>query len=427
MKTFLYSAACWAALAFDAGARAQSPGAELRILDVPPNYPKSVGLALSDDAGVTVGLAWSCDVGCTVGVRWDSKGRVSAFPGEPPGSGLPREVSPDGRLIVGRAMPPGSSVFQPVAWRDGVLEVLPLPPNSSHGTPSGISAHGRIIGGDAALSHTWPGRGFVRWVDGKVEDLSRRPGQATANYASGIDGQGRYIVGAGQGSGGIRAIRVDNVVEDLGSLPGARISENGAAAANHDGSRIVGTASSVATRQGWEAFLWSAPTGMVGLGAPPAAVQGSNARTIAREALVVGGLVGTNVFGEYHPFLWGPVRGRRNLNDILDALAVNRQGWIIDGVNDLNHDGTLMTGLARRGDERRAFLVRLPPWCWADCTGDDMVDFSDLLCFLNRFERAQDPRANPIDFFYCDVAPDDEIDFNDFLAFLNLYNKGCGQ
>jgi len=150
-------------------------------------------------------------------------------------------------------------------------------------------------------------------------------------------------------------------------------------------------------------------------------------RTDVHGTIVVGGLVGANVFAEYHPFLWDPVRARRNLHDILDALAVNRQGWVIDGVNDLNHDGTLMTGLARRGDERRAFLVRLPPWCWADCTGDDVVDFNDLLCFLQRFERAQDPRANPIDFFYCDVAPDDEIDFNDFLAFLNLYNKGCGQ
>jgi Ca2+-binding EF-hand superfamily protein len=67
----------------------------------------------------------------------------------------------------------------------------------------------------------------------------------------------------------------------------------------------------------------------------------------------------------------------------------------------------------------------IPPFCFADCDNSGAVDFADLLCFLNRFERAQDPRTNPIDFFYCDLAPDDTIDFNDFLAFLNLYTRGC--
>jgi hypothetical protein len=117
----------------------------------------------------------------------------------------------------------------------------------------------------------------------------------------------------------------------------------------------------------------------------------------------------------------------RHLDAVLDALGVDRQGWSIHEVSAISRDGTAMTGTAvdptvTRGE---AFLVTLPPWCWADCTGNDVVDFNDLICFLNRFERAQDPRTNPIDFFYCDLAPDDTIDFNDFLAFLNLYTRGC--
>ncbi|MBM4107448.1 MAG: hypothetical protein FJ255_01320 [Phycisphaerae bacterium] len=429
MKTFLYSAACCAALTLHAGARAQSPGAEFRLLDVPPGYPMSVGVALSDDAGVTVGQAWFCETGCFISVRWDAQGRVSRFPAEPGAWGFLMDVSADGRTIVGLNAPPGSQTAQVGAWRDGAFQVLPILPNSWSPWAVAVSADGNVIAGFITLAHPQPRYGVVRWVKNRIESLADAPGPASAQYAYGIDGQGRFVLGNGLGSGGLHAFRVDKRVEVLGGLPGARRTENGAVAANHDGSRIVGRAQTADPRSAGEAFLWSNPTGMIGLGFPPYYPYSSQSLAIARHLPVVAGENPTATLYRWIGFLWDPVRGKRYVNDILDSLRVDRQGWDVERINDINHDGTLMTGIARRGftDDRRAFLVRLPPWCWADCTGDDVVDFSDLLCFLNRFERAQDPRANPIDFFYCDVAPDDEIDFNDFLAFLNLYNKGCGQ
>jgi hypothetical protein len=54
--------------------------------------------------------------------------------------------------------------------------------------------------------------------------------------------------------------------------------------------------------------------------------------------------------------------------------------------------------------------------CEGDWDGDGVIDFNDLLAFLNDYN-AQAPRA--------DVNGDGTIDFNDFLAFLNLYNTPC--
>jgi hypothetical protein len=57
-----------------------------------------------------------------------------------------------------------------------------------------------------------------------------------------------------------------------------------------------------------------------------------------------------------------------------------------------------------------------PAGCRGDWNGDGVIDFNDLLAYLNDYN-AQDPRA--------DVNGDGVVDFNDLLAFLNLYNAGC--
>jgi hypothetical protein len=59
---------------------------------------------------------------------------------------------------------------------------------------------------------------------------------------------------------------------------------------------------------------------------------------------------------------------------------------------------------------------RLMGTCRVDLNGDGVVDFNDLLEFLNLYN-AGDPVA--------DFNGDGVIDFNDFLAFLNEFNAGC--
>jgi len=386
--------------------------------------PWSRGYGISMGGGFVVGVVGGIEAGHIRAFCWSRAGGMAllAVPQEPP-LDFAMGISDDGAVAV------GSSVPLPVVWVNGKPTVLPTIPNAPlpDGGATDLSEDGRTI-----VGVVWPTRSSsvaVRWRNGKLEDLSILPGDATAITAMAIgeDGDPPTIVGAGQSSG-VRAVRIANGwVHDLGDIPGAgRGVEQDASDISDDGWRIVGRGSSATSAYG-EAYLWSAPTGMVGLGTIPALVRLSSSRAISGDGRVVGGLTGADQLYVYRGFIWDPVRGMRHLDAVLDAHGVDRRGWSIEEVNAISRDGTAMTGTALNAARTRgeAFLVTLPPWCWADCTGDDMVDFDDLLCFLNRFERAQDPRANPIDFFYCDLAPDDEIDFNDFLAFLNLYNKGC--
>jgi hypothetical protein len=61
-----------------------------------------------------------------------------------------------------------------------------------------------------------------------------------------------------------------------------------------------------------------------------------------------------------------------------------------------------------------AVLARVP--CAADLNGDGVVDFNDLLEFLNLFNAGHG---------LADVNRDGVVDFNDFLEFLNIFNEPC--
>jgi hypothetical protein len=67
-------------------------------------------------------------------------------------------------------------------------------------------------------------------------------------------------------------------------------------------------------------------------------------------------------------------------------------------------------------DAHAAVQYALAIRCPDDWNGDGVVDFNDLLSFLNDYN-AGVPRA--------DLNGDGLIDFNDLLMFLNFYNEGC--
>lgn len=54
--------------------------------------------------------------------------------------------------------------------------------------------------------------------------------------------------------------------------------------------------------------------------------------------------------------------------------------------------------------------------CPADITGDDVLNFNDVVAYLGLFN-TQDAAA--------DLSGDGQINFNDFIAFLNAFNAGC--
>jgi photosystem II stability/assembly factor-like uncharacterized protein len=83
-------------------------------------------------------------------------------------------------------------------------------------------------------------------------------------------------------------------------------------------------------------------------------------------------------------------------------------------VRDLDFDPQrrlLVAGLLGRG----CWVVDVDA-CPADFNGDGVVDFNDMLIFLNLFA-TRDPRA--------DLNGDGTVDFNDFLFFINIYSQPC--
>ncbi len=62
------------------------------------------------------------------------------------------------------------------------------------------------------------------------------------------------------------------------------------------------------------------------------------------------------------------------------------------------------------------FLARFGPGCYADFTGDGVLDLFDFLGFVNLFN-AEDPAADCVD--------DGVFDLFDFLCFVNAFNAGC--
>jgi arylsulfatase A-like enzyme len=78
---------------------------------------------------------------------------------------------------------------------------------------------------------------------------------------------------------------------------------------------------------------------------------------------------------------------------------------------DFTHAGYAVTrAVTRFGPIRRAGC------CPADRNCDGVVDFNDVLEYLNLYN-ASDPRA--------DLNDDGTVDFNDLLEYVNLYNAGC--
>lgn len=410
----------WAVLASSPAAIAQ---VSFRTLgDLPGGYHISRGFAISADGRIVGGLA-SPVSGAFATVWIDGGPPISVQPEKMEAVlGMIEQSSPSGEHLVGH-------VRNPYHWHWLHPKRLPTAtPGGAGGNATAVSDDGRIIYGDTY----GPGEGAIRWIDGVPENLTHVfPGDARLTSFWSCSGDGSVVGGSGihhaTGAWGPVIVR-NKQVRHLGFLDGV-VGDGTAPILSSDGLVAAGGASSPrAFSFYYEAFVWTEATGMIGLGDLPGGRFQSSAIAISRDGRVVGGVAFTDGWpGQHTGFVWDAVRGMRNVNTILDEAGINRDGWFIFEVNALSNDGSAMTGTARHlvDGRREAYLVRLPPPCWADCTGDDAVDFNDLLCFLNRFARAQEPQTWPVDHLYCDLARDNVVDFNDLLAFLNLYHAGC--
>jgi probable HAF family extracellular repeat protein len=169
---------------------------------------------------------------------------------------------------------------------------------------------------------------------------------------------------------------------------------------NNDGA-IVGE---IGLFRGFQAVMWRGPA-LIDLGSTHGG--SSAALAISDQGVVVG--LSRNEMGENRAFVWTVATGMSDLNDLApNSTLVLTEAW------GINNGGSIVgVGLNAAGDQR-AFLAT--PICFADCTGDGILDLFDFLCFQN-LVAVGSPAAD------CDG--DGELELFDFLCFQNKFAAGC--
>ena len=217
-----------------------------------------------------------------------------------------------------------------VVWndRDGLIDLGVLPGGRTS-SANGINNHNHVVGfSDAATRR----EAFV-WRPGGGMRALPVPAAAGTSTAEDINDKGTvvghvYLRGASMlhatlwtPSGGIR---------DLGELAGGL--EESVAYAVNEKDHVVGYS---LTRAGHRAFFWSEEGGMIDLGALPESSWGSAAYGINEVDWVVGTSrsPGTTLTGK--PFLWTPLWGLRDLNELLAEgfgdWRLYEASWVGDG------------------------------------------------------------------------------------------------
>ena len=127
----------------------------------------------------------------------------------------------------------------------------------------------------------------------------------------------------------------------LGDLPGGAIMSD-AKCVSQDGNVIGGVSISA---NGWEAFRWTAGTGMVGLGDLPGGSFLSFAAAMTPDGSTLVGS-GTTANGK-EAFIWDATRGMRNIRDILvNDCGLDLTGWTLTHALGISADGLTICGQA---------------------------------------------------------------------------------
>ena len=250
-------------------------------------------------------------------------------------------VSGDGSVVVGvSGFSPYESAgasYRAFRWTtDSGMVSLGYLPGDNDSLAAGVSGDGTVVVGTSDHYYNSSGQAF-RWTAGSgIVGLGYLPGY-TNSSALAVSGNGSVVVGSSGyqeyvgGPGNYQAFRwtAGSGMVGLGYLPGG--TNSAATAASADGSIIVGTSSSAS---GVQAFRWTAGSGMVGLGYLPGDTN-SVANGVSADGSVI---VGTSFSAsDDQAFRWTAGFGMVGLgylpgdNNYSAATAISADGSIIVG------------------------------------------------------------------------------------------------
>jgi probable HAF family extracellular repeat protein len=281
-------------------------------------------------------------------------------------------ISLDGKTLIGRALDSNglenAAIWQGgVQWRDlGSFTPTAQPCDRLLSASYGASDDGKVIVGlgwdGCNLAHAF------RWEESTgMVDLGSLNGESTR--ANNVSGDGRVVVGWQEDVTGVRlgAKWIGGAEELIKGPNGGPVGE--AAAANRDGSLIVGTTCEFATAanpdlppSGW---AWTASGGIKCFPVPPRTDLPTKPRQVLIEATSEDGRVmgGGYSFGlESESLVWFDgelffLKTYLRENGIPDAF----EGWVNTGfVNAITPDGRTLVGYGAGPIGFQGFMVVLP-------------------------------------------------------------------
>ena len=310
----------------------------------------------------------------------------------------PRDISPDGRFVVGHSKIAGDTANHSFLWTSsgGMLDIGSLA-GETDSYAHAVSADGTVVVGEAGL------RAFRWTASGGMTEIG--PGGGVYTNARGVSWDGSIIVGESAGHAFHWATSTGLV-----ALNPAETGTSNAEAVSADGTVIVGSMTPLAGNE--SAFRWTSALGMVELGTlggtfSEATAISADGRVVAGRSTLSGGdtytshafrwtttdgvmrdlgtlggtyssvggisangavVVGAStLIGDGSPanasalraFRWTAVTGMQSVAAWLATSGRPVQGWTLIGANATNQDGTIIVGrgLNPQGNEE-AYIAR---------------------------------------------------------------------
>lgn len=238
----------------------------------------------------------------------------------------------------------------------------------------GLSPNGRAVCGKAGsgvqeAGFLWTSRnGIVA-----LEDLQAGDRSAAADASDNAVVVGEAFLGSEY-----RAVRwTEEGIEDLGALDGKR---SRALAVSADGSSVVG----VSTQFPWEAFLWTAGGGMIGLGHLPGGIEWSEAHGISADSsIIVGWSITGSGFHEAFRYENGAMHGIgfADGDNLSKAFGISPDGFAIVGSSWRHSQSAEQACLWRAGLATKLGVLPGGDWSTAHAVSDGgsrVVGVSDV-------------------------------------------------
>lgn len=344
------------------------PSLEAQFTDLGPGNAIT---GLSGDGGVGVGTNFS------EYFLYTSAGGIQGIGGTIPGLGIggQAQISRDGTKISGSTLNPASNQYElsrydtvTGAWTPlgGIGAICPGGPGDETSSGWGISRNGHSVVGLGWAGFCGPAHA-IQWTESGIPAPPVDLGSSVAgssSRANGTNEDGSVVVGWQDDATGFRqgAVWHQGVQTIITNGIGEPVGE--AAAVDPTGTWVVGDGSFGSLDQAWR---WSAATGVEPLGIlnPAGFFPRGSATAISDDGSVIVGFerelggFPTSGIG----FIWTAATGMVNLNDYLDSLGIQRNGFNASLPLSISGDGRTIGGAGIAAGSLfggEGFLVTIP-------------------------------------------------------------------